>query len=49
MDFLEVGSEDRPFDLAIEEILIPEGSPLNECAIVDSQLRQKENVIAAAI
>ncbi|MCB9767032.1 MAG: potassium channel protein [Candidatus Omnitrophica bacterium] len=49
VDFLEVASSDRPFDLAIEEIRIPEGSPLDHCRLSDSQLRQKENVIAAAI
>ena len=49
VDFLEVASNERPFDLAIEEIRIPKTSPLNGCSLAESELRQKENVIAAAI
>ena len=48
-DFLEIAHSSDVLDLAIEEVLIPEGSVLDGCRIAESELRQKENVIAAAI
>jgi len=48
-DFLEIASGPGSLDLAIEEIPIPSGSVLDECRITDSQIRQRENVIVAAI
>jgi voltage-gated potassium channel len=49
VDFLEIASGERTLDLRMEEILIPNGSALAGCPLGDSELRQKENVIAAAI
>lgn len=49
VDFLEVASNEKTLDIKIEEVYIPVGSSLDGVKIADSGLRQKENVIAAAI
>jgi voltage-gated potassium channel len=49
VDFLEIASSEKALDLRMEEILIPEGSSLAGKSIGESELRQRENVIAAAI
>jgi voltage-gated potassium channel len=49
VNFLEVASNEKILDLHIEEIVIPKGSVLDGKRLDQSEIRQRENVIIAAI
>lgn len=48
-DFLEIAASSSNTSLQIEQIQIPEDSPLEGSTLQDAELRQKTNVIVAAI
>lgn len=48
-DFLDIAAAGSQGELAIEEILIPENSPLAGLSLAESGLRKETNIIVAAI
>lgn len=48
-DFLELAGSSGRTDLAIEEIRIPDNSPLTGRSLEEAQLRQRSNIMVAAI
>jgi len=48
-EFLDIAATGADGDLMIEEILIPEKSPMDGRTLQESELRQKTNIIVAAV
>ncbi|MCB9030276.1 MAG: potassium channel protein [Deltaproteobacteria bacterium] len=48
-DFIDLATSNTSVDLEIEEIRIPDNSPINGMSLEQSEIRQRANIIVAAI
>jgi voltage-gated potassium channel len=49
MDFMEIESAGQDLDISIEEVIVPEGSKLDDVALKDSDLKKKLDLMVVAI